>query len=526
MNEPGGRRKPAGVLRTTGLVGFGTLVSRVLGLVRDMVIAQVFGVSRVTEAFFIANKIPNMLRRFFAEGAFSQAFVPVLNEYREQRGERDVRELIAGVSGTLGLFLFVLTLLGVIAAPLLVYAFAPGYAGDDRFELTTAMLRLTFPYLLFISLTALAGGVLNTFGRFAVPAFTPVLLNLSLIGCAIWLAPRLAEPGLALAIGVFLAGVLQLAVQLPFLLRLKLLSVPRWRFRDPGVGKIRRLMLPALFGSSVAQINIVVDNIIATNLALGSVSWLYYSDRLMEFPLGVFGIALATVILPRLSSQHATANRQQFSATVSNAIDVSLVIAVPAAVGLAVLAGPLLATIFHRGAFTEFDTEMARLSLIAFSLGLIGFTLVKVLAPAYFSRQDTRTPVRVALVALFVNVGLNLIFVAAFWYSGRDGAHAGLALATSIAAVVNASLLYRGLRRDGHVLPSPGRWRLLAQIAAAAAAMALVLLWATPPLADWHEAAELRRAGWLAALVVLGVAVYAASAAAFGLKPGKLRFAV
>ena len=508
-----------GLIRSTGTVGLFTLLSRVLGLVRDVVIANTFGVSRATEAFFIANKIPNMLRRFFAEGAFSQAFVPVLNEYREKRDLAALRELIAGVSGTLGWFLFALTALGVLAAPLLVYVFAPGFSGDDRFELTTAMLRFTFPYLLFVSLTALAGGVLNTFHRFAVPAFTPVLLNVVLIAAALWYAPTLAEPGMALAVGVFVAGIVQLGFQLPFLLRLGLLSLPRWRPRAAGVTKVRRLMLPALFGSSVAQINIMIDNIIASALAAGSVSWLYYSDRLMEFPLGVFGIALATVVLPRLSSQFASEDGVAYSRTIDQALRLSALIGIPAAIGLIVLSGPMIATIFFTGAFTRFDTQMAQLSLIAFSIGLLGFIGVKILAPAYFARQDTRTPVRTAAVALVVNVTLNAALFVVARRTGLIGAHAGLALATSIATITNAVLLYRGLRRAQLFEPQPGWAALLLKLAGASVVMTAMLIFVTPAMSAWFDAPQWQRAFWLGAEVAAGFGVYALTAFAFGLRP-------
>ncbi len=508
-----------GVLRSTGVVGGFTLISRVLGLVRDIVIANTFGVSRATEAFFIANKIPNMLRRFFAEGAFSQAFVPVANEYRTTRGEAETREFVAGVAGTLGWLLFVITLAGVILAPLLVYVFAPGFAADDRFELTSDMLRYTFPYLLFISLTAMAGGLLNSYGRFSVPAVTPVFLNLVLIAAAIWLAPLLDEPGMALAIGVFIAGVVQLAFQLPFLKRIRMLPLPRWRPKHNGVATVRKLMLPALFGSSVAQINIMIDNIIASHLATGSVSWLYYSDRLMEFPLGVFGIALATVILPRLSAQHARADTSAFSATIDNALRLVCLIGLPAATGLAILSGPLIATIFFRGEFSVFDTQMAQLSLIAFSAGLLGFMFVKILAPGYFSRQDTRTPVRIALVALLANLVLNLLFVTIFHRQGWQGAHAGLAAATSIAALLNAGLLFAGLKRGGFLILAAGWTPLLLKLLLATGAMSAALLWFCPPLEVWLTMSVAVKASHLLALVVGGALVFLTSCLTVGLRP-------
>ena len=512
------------LLRSTGTVGSMTLLSRLLGFVRDVVIARIFGAGPLTDAFFVAFKIPNFLRRLFAEGAFSQAFVPVLSEYRTRRDHAEVRGLVEAVSGTLGLILLVVTAIGVISAPLLVMLFAPGFIGDaERQELTTAMLRLTFPYLLFISLTALAGGILNSYGRFAVPAFTPVLLNLSLIGAALWLAPRMAEPITALAWGVFIAGAAQLAFQLPFLARLKLLTRPRWAWRDSGVQRIIKLMLPAIFGSSVAQINLLFDTLIASFLVAGSVSWLYYADRLVEFPLGVFGIALATVLLPRLSREHATTDPRAFAASLDWGLRWVALIAVPATLGLLLLSGPMLATLFQYGEFGAGDVAMAQLALMAYAIGLTGFILVKVLAPGYFSRQDTRTPVRIAVIAMVANMGLNLLFVLPMVLLDIPGPHAGLALATSVAAVLNAALLWRGLRRDGVVQPGPGWGVLLLRIAVASAAMAALLGFATGDLAHWLALDALGRATRLLGWIVAAALVYFAVLTATGLQWRALR---
>jgi putative peptidoglycan lipid II flippase len=409
------------------------------------------------DAFLVANRIPNMLRRFFAEGAFSQGFVPVMAEYREKHDHDEARELVDAVAGTLGLILFLITLAGVIAAPVLVAIVAPGFIDSDgRFDLATAMLHFTFPYLFFISLTAFAGGILNTYGRFAVPAFTPVILNVVLIAGALWLSPRLSEPGMGLAYAVFAAGLIQLLFQIPFLSRIRAVPRPRWRPGHPGVRKITALMLPAIFGSSVAQINVLLGGIIASLLGVGKISLLYYSDRLMEFPLGLFGIALATVTLPHLSRQHANESHQEFSQTVDWSMKLVLLIAVPAAVGLVILAEPLVATIFYGGIFTVFDVRMTALAVQAFSIGLIGFSLVKILAPAYFARQNTRTPVKFALIALAVNFILSVVLAFVLTRSGYEGTHAGLALAISVAAMVNAWLLYHGLRRDSFI--SSARW--------------------------------------------------------------------
>ena len=497
------------LLQSTSVVSFMTLLSRILGLVRDVVFARFFGATIVMDAFIVANRIPNMLRRFFAEGAFSQGFVPVMARYREQHDHDDAREFVDAVAGTLGILLFLLTLVGVVAAPLLVLIVAPGFVGDDgRFDLATAMLRFTFPYLFFVSLTAFAGGVLNTYGKFGAPAFTPVILNVVLIASALWLAPQLEEPGMALAYAVFIAGAVQLAFQLPFLAKIHAIPRPRWRPRHEGVRRVVKLMLPAIFGSSVAQINVLLGGIIASLLGVGKISLLYYSDRLMEFPLGLFGIALATVTLPYLSRQAANRSMQEFADTVDWSMRLVVLIATPAAVGLIVLAGPLVATIFYGGEFTAFDVEMAALSLQAFAAGLIGFSFVKILAPAYLAREDTKTPVRIGLIALAVNFSLSVILAYVLTQAGYAGTHAGLALAISIAAIVNAWLLYRGLRRDGVVSESQGWMALLLRVIAANVAMVIGIRYLDRPLAWWLAAGVLERALWLGAIVTVGVVAY------------------
>ncbi len=497
------------LLRSTAVVSAMTTLSRILGLVRDMVFARMFGAEAGTDAFFIAFKIPNFLRRLFAEGAFSQAFVPVLTEYKSQREQDEVSELIRHTAGTLAGVLFVISVLAVLAAPILTMLFAPGFIDEpERFTLTTDMLRITFPYLLFISLTALMGSVLNCYGRFAVPAFTPVLLNVVLISVALWVAPNFERPVVALAWGVFVAGVAQLLFQLPFVLRLGLLRWPRWGWRESGVRRIGKLMLPAIFGSSVAQVNLLFDTIIASFLVAGSVSWLYYSDRLVEFPLGVLGIALATVILPSLSQKHANADPAAFSRTLDWALRWVLLIGAPAMLGLALLAGPLLITLFNYGEFDGHDVEMSRLSLVAYSVGLLGFISIKVLAPGYYARQDTRTPVRIGIIAMLANMGLNLLFVLPMVWLDMAGPHSGLALATSCSAFLNAGLLYRGLRRDGVLQPVPGWERLFLQVLLAGAAMAGLLLWGVDGLDVWQARDATARVGWLLFWVVAGGGLY------------------
>lgn len=504
-----------------------TLLSRLLGLVRDIVYARLFGATFLMDAFFVAFRIPNIFRRWSAEGAFSQAFVPVFAEYDHHRSREEVQDLLDRVTGTLGLALFAFTAVGVIAAPLLILAFAPGFAAEpgasDRFELAVDMLRLTFPYLLFISLGALAGAILNTYHRFAVPAFSPVLLNVVMIVFAAFVAPYYERPGMALAAGVFAAGLIQLLFMLPYLHRLRLLPRPRWGLAHAGVRQILRLMVPAVFGSSVAQVSILLDTLIASFLTTGSISWLYYSDRLMEFPLGVFGIALATVILPNLSRQHASASREQFAATLLWSIRFTILIAAPATVGLVVLAGPVLTTLFHGGEFTDWDVRMAALSLMAYGAGLVALTLVKVLTPGFFARQDTRTPVRIGLTALAFNMAFNVLVVVPWAWLGLPAAHAGLAASTSLAGCLNAMLLYRGLRRDGVLPPCGALPGFLLRVVIACGVMAVLLLSFAPPIERWLDAGTLERCLWLAVAIPGGALAYFATLFAVGVRPAQFR---
>jgi len=488
------------VLRNLLTVSSMTLISRILGFVRDMVIARYFGASAGADAFFVAFKIPNFFRRLFAEGAFSQAFVPVLSEAKEKHGIERVRQLVDAISFRLLLALLLVVGAGVAFAQAFTWLFAPGFHSDPfKFALTAEMLRITFPYLLFISLVALSSAILNTYDRFAVPAFTPVVLNLTLIAAAIGLSPHFDVPVLALAWGVLLAGVLQLALHLPFLWRLGLLPRPR-PIDDPGVHEVRRLMLPALFGVSVAQINLLIDTVLASFLVTGSVSWLYYADRLMEFPLGVFGIALATVALPGLSRAAAREEWPIYRAQIDTALRLIWLVGVPASLGLMLLATPLLTTLFQYGAFGPEDVHQASRALMAYALGLAGFMLVKVLAPAFYALKDMKTPVRIAVIALGVNTVLNLLFIFPL-------AHAGLALATSLAAFVNAALLYHHLQST-HFTRQAGWRALLWQGGVAMAAMvAWLLLW-TPDAEVWFAADAWHRVGWLAGLVLSAVALY------------------
>jgi putative peptidoglycan lipid II flippase len=490
-----------------------------LGFVRDLVLARLFGADAATDAFFVAFKIPNFLRRLFAEGAFATAFVPVLTEYKAQRSHDELKAFVDHVAGTLAMVLLGVSLVGVVAAPVVVSLFAFGWYFDGQegqLGLAAEMLRLTFPYLFFISLTAFAGGILNAHGRFAVPAFTPVLLNLSLIGCALWLSPELVQPVVALAWGVLIAGIAQLTFQLPFLSQLKLLPRPRPQQKDPGVQRIMKLMLPALFAVSVTQINLLLDTVLASFLAVGSISWLYYSDRLMEFPLGVLGVALGTVILPKLSQKQAEASPEGFRRTLDWGLRATLVFGLPAALGLALLAGPMISTLFLSDAFTPDDVAMARLSLMAYAAGLPAFILIKVLAPGYYARQDTKTPVRIAVIAMLANMVLNLILIFPLQ-------HAGLALATSLSAYLNAALLYRGLRRQGVYQPGDGWSRMWLALVVGLLDMAVLLWFIVPPLAYWLAADVWSRAVALLAWIGAGAAVYFVSLGVLGLRPRHLR---
>lgn len=499
----------SGLARKTSIVGGMTLISRILGLVRDVVFARYFGARIVMDAFLVANRIPNMLRRFFAEGAFSAGFVPVMARYRENHDHEEAREFIDAVSGTFGAVLFLVTLVGVIAAPLLVLVVAPGFVGEGGdLDLAALMLRFTFPYLLFVSLTAFAGGILNTYGRFGVPALTPVILNIVLIAAAIWLSPRLDQPIMALAYAVFIAGICQLLFQLPFLAKIHALPRPKWAPAHKGVKRAFKLMVPAIFGSSAAQINVLLGGIIASMLPVGSISYLYFSDRLMEFPLGIFSIALGTVTLPYLSRLWAKEDRTTFSQTLDWSLKLALLIAVPAAIGLFALAEPLVAALFYGGVFDENAVRMTALALRAYALGLVGFSFVKILAPAYFAREDTKTPVRIALLALLVNLILSVGLAGFMLVNDIAGPHAGLAAATSVAAILNAVLLYRGLLRDQILLHSGGWSLLLLRVVLANGVMYLVLEQLYRPLEWWLSVSFTGRMSWLALTIAVAVGSY------------------
>lgn len=513
----GETNKGSSLLRSGAVVSVMTLLSRVLGMVRDMVVAAYFGSSPAADAFFIAFKIPNFMRRLFAEGAFAQAFVPVLSEYRTRCTFEEVRHLVDRVAGTLGVVLMGLTALGMLGAPFIISVFAPGFHDDPaKVQLAGELLRITFPYLLMISLTAFCGGILNTYGRFAVPAFTPVLLNISMIGATLFLTPYFAQPITALAWGVFIAGVAQLLFQLPFLLHIRLLPVPRPAWRDPGVRRILGLMVPALFGVSVSQINLLLDTVLASFLQSGSVSWLYYADRLSELPLGAFGIAIGTVILPSLSRQHASEDPKTFSKTLDWALRMVLLVGVPAALALAILSEPLIASLFHYGAMKESDVVQSANALEAYALGVLAFMLIKSLAPGYFARQDMKTPVKIAVQCMIANMAFNLVLI---WPLG----HVGLALSTSLSSMLNTVLLLWGLHKAGVYRPEPGWWLFMLRLLGGCAAMTAFVLWLNAPAAEWFAWGWQQRAWQLSLLVGGGVLAFVVALGVLGLRPRHLR---
>jgi putative peptidoglycan lipid II flippase len=522
------QKKDHGLLRSSGVVGFFTMLSRFLGLARDVVFARVIGAEALADVFFVAFKIPNFFRRLFAEGAFAQAFVPILGEYREKGSAAAVRQLVSRVAGNLGLCLILLTLFIVVASPLMAAIFAPSWYMDNpsKFAATSEMLRITFPYLLFISMTGLAGAVLNSYDRFAVPAFTPLLLNLCLILAALFAAPLFDQPAYALAWGVLLAGIVQFLFQLPFLKTIHMLPMPSVDWQDSGVKKVLALMAPAIFGVSVSQINLLLDTVLATFLPTGSVSWLYYSDRLSELPLGVFGIAIATVILPNLSRHHVAQSTQAFSQTLDWALKMILLIAVPAAVALILLAEPILVTLFYYGeVMTIRDMAMASLSLKAYAAGLIAFMLIKVLAPGFFARQDMRTPVRIGVIAMVMNMLFNLLLVIplhSYWQVG----HLGLAAATSLSAFLNAILLYFALRKQGIYQPIQGWLRFFIRLAIAVLVMLLVLIQlsnALGGLESFYSFNWTQRVGYIGLLCGAGFVGFAASLLLMGFRWSELQ---
>jgi putative peptidoglycan lipid II flippase len=493
---------PGSLLRALATVSGMTLLSRILGFVRDFVIARSFGAGMATDAFFVAFRLPNLLRRLFAEGAFSQAFVPLLGEYRSRRGEDETKHLVNRTATALFLAVLLVSLLGIVATPLLIYVSAPGFSADaDKFALTVELTRITFPYIVFMALVALSAGILNTWSRFAVPAFTPVMLNLAMIGGALFLAPYFDRPIEALAWSVFLGGMLQLAIQIPALKKIGMLPRFDLALKDEGVRRILKLMGPAVLGVSVAQISLLINTIFASFLPSGSISWLYYADRLMEFPAGLLGAALGTILLPSLTRSHAADDHGEFSALLDWGLRVTLMLTLPAALALAMLAVPLISTLFQHGAFGASDVLQSRSALVAYSVGLVGLILVKILAPGFYARQDIKTPVKVALITLAATQLMNLAFIGPL-------KHAGLALSIGLASCLNAALLFRGLRQRQVYRPAPGWLGFGVRLVVALAALGACLALGMGSESAWLAMGTMPKLLRLSLLVSAGIATY------------------
>jgi putative peptidoglycan lipid II flippase len=503
------------LLKSLATISGLTLASRILAFARDVLIARVFGAGMATDAFFVAFKLPNLLRRMFAEGAFSQAFVPIFGEYKHRRGHEETKLLVDHVTTMLALILFVVTAIGIIAAPILVYISAPGFAADaQKFELTVQLLRYTSPYIFFISLVAVAAAILNTYNKFWVPAFAPILLNICFIGGALWLAPYCNPPVMALAWAVLVAGVVQLTFQLPFLKQVDMMPTLRLNWRDAGMWRVIKQMGPAVFGVSIAQISLIINTIFASFLVAGSVSWLYYADRLMEFPSGVLGAALGTILLPSLSKCFASNNTAEYSKLLDWGLRLTIMLTLPAALALGMIAVPLLATFFQRGAFTANDVLMTSYALIGYSVGLIGIILVKILAPGFYARQDIRTPVKIGIVTLIATHAMNALF--AF---GLHLHHAGLALSIGLGACLNSAILFYYLRKHGIYQPEPGWAKFFLKISVAVCALGITLWFGMGTEQSWLTGSGWARIGRLTVLVLGGIAVYFAALAALGFRP-------
>ena len=508
--------------RSTFIVSAMTMLSRVLGLVRDVVLLNVFGAGKDFDTFVVAFRIPNFFRRLFAEGAFSQAFIPVLTEYKSTKTHAEVQILISRVFGCLATFMTTLTFIAMIAAPAILYVYAPGFHSDpEKFALATDMFRLTIPYLLFMSLTAFASSILNSYGSFSTPAFAPVLLNVTMIAAAWWLTPYMAEPIMALGWAVVVAGILQLAIQIPELWRKKLLIPPKVDFKHEGVDRIMKLMLPALFGVSVTQINLLLNTIWASFMQDGSVSWLYSAERMTELPLGLIGVAIGTVILPSLSARHAEQDQTKFRGMIDWAARVIMLVGIPASIALFMLSTPIIQALFQRGQFTVEDTQMTALALQCMSAGVISFMLIKVFAPGFYAQQDTKTPVRVGLMAVAANAILNVIFIGFFKLIDWQAEHMALALASSGSAMVNAGMLYFYLHKR-NIFRFAGHWKKLSLQFAIANAVMIAVLWYG---LTWYngEVSQWIRIYEVLGLCVLGVLAYGLGLLATGFRPRHLK---
>nr|WP_307773020.1 murein biosynthesis integral membrane protein MurJ [Providencia stuartii] len=501
------------LLKSLAAISSMTMMSRVLGFIRDAIIARVFGAGAAADAFFVAFKLPNLLRRIFAEGAFSQAFVPILAEYKNQQGDEATRTFVAYISGMLTLALAIVTIIGMIAAPWVIYVTAPGFTTDaDKFALTTDLLRVTFPYIFLISLASLAGAILNTWNRFSVPAFAPTLLNVSMIFFAAFAAPYFDPPVMSLAWAVIVGGVLQLVYQLPHLKKIGMLVLPRLSFRDSGVWRVMKMMGPAIIGVSVSQISLIINTIFASFLQSGSVSWMYYADRLMELPSGVLGVALGTILLPSLSKSFTSGNHQEYRHLMDWGLRLCLLLALPCAIGLAILSEALTVSLFQYDKFTAHDSLMTQYALMAYCVGLTGMILVKILAPGFYSRQDIRTPVKIAIVTLILTQLMNLAFIGPM-------KHAGLALSIGLAACFNAGVLYWQLRKQEIFKPLAG-WRgFIVKLIIALLVMAAVLFGVLQFMPEWQQGNMAMRLLRLIFVVIIGAGSYFAALFALGFRP-------
>ena len=500
--------KPNSLLKSSFVVGSMTFISRISGFIRDIAFANIFGASASTDAFFVAFKIPNFFRRLFAEGAFIQAFVPVLNEFKI-KNPLQLKNFLSYIQGNLLVILAIITTMGIIFSDVIVSIFAPGFSQtENRHVIASEMLQITFPYLLFISLTALSAGIFNTFNRFLLPAITPVILNISLITAALYFTQYFTTPIIALAYGVLVAGILQYAMQMPLLHKINLLVMPKINFRFEGVNKVIKLMLPAMLGTAVVQINLIIDSIVASMLAIGSISWLYYSDRLVEFPLGVFGIAIATVILPALSEKFSKDDIDGYKKILNNSVNIAIVFSLPAMFGLMVLSKHIISTLFEYGSFDFDDTVMSSLSLLAYAIGLPAFILMKVLLTGFFSRQDTKTPVKYGIIAVIFNIVMNTFVVLYYFQHPFQGAHSLLALATSLSAWIQVILLYRKLRMSGFIkettlISSSSIKSLLSCIL-----MGAILFYTLIDISYWSDKIYYMRGLFLIGYIIFGSIIY------------------
>lgn len=492
-----------------------TMISRILGFVRDAIVARIFGAGMAMDAFVVAFRLPNLLRRIFAEGAFSQAFVPILADYKQNQSHENTQIFTQHVAGMLIFALLIVTALGIIAAPFIIWVTAAGFTQGDgtRFELAVHLLRVVFPYILLISLSSFVGSILNTYGKFSIPAFTPTFLNISFIVFAVFFVPYFNPPIMALGWAVFVGGILQLAFQLPWLFKLGFLKMPKLSFKDSAVNKVMKQMIPSMIGSSVAQISLVINTMFASFLAAGSVSWMYYADRLMELPSGVIGAALGTILLPSLSKHAAANNMIEYSALLDWGIKLCLLLILPAAVGLAVLAYPLVATLFMYHRFTIHDAHMTQYALMAYSIGLLPMIMVRILAPAFYAKKDVKTPMRIAIISLAGTQLFNLLLV---WQLK----HVGLALAIGLGAMINmSSLLY--LLHKKNIYQSKVNWHIFLiklMIALAVMTGGLVMAQQFTPW-QWETISGVWRCVQLAGLIGLAMILYFAALAVLGFRP-------